>query len=328
LCKNAGAVRRVAEYLGYRFLAFLVPLLPRPAVVWLGRRLGGLYMLLSPTARRVGLENLRRAFPERSDHRRILRRSLRQQGVAMLDALWSLRLTAERARRCLRIRPDQDALLRELLSRGRGIVLATGHFGSWEMLNAAGGAFGYPPATFIARPIRNRWIDEHFRRRREGTGNHLVYREKAMLACVAALRRGEIVCSVIDMAILPSQGGIFADFFGTPALTSAALPLLAVRRRTPLAFLACRPVDKGRYYEVEHEILEPRDDEDRDGEVRRLTRELNLALERAVRSCPEAWIWSYKRWKYRPSEQPGAYPSYARWLVVVPEAKLMPPRNR
>lgn len=325
---NARDVRRAAEFLGYLFLAYLVPLLPRPAMVWLGRRLAGLWRVLSPTARHVGIENLRRVFPERTDHKSILRRAVRQQGVAVFDALWSVRLTPERARRHLRISPEQEALFGELLSRGRGIVIATGHFGSWEMLNAAGGAFGFPAATFIARPLQNPWVDRHFRRRRERTGNKLVYREQAMLACVGALRRGEPVCSVIDMAILPTQGGVFADFCGTPAMTSAALPLLAVRRRSPLVFIACHPRDKGRHYVVEHEILEPREDADREEEILRLTGELNRALERAVRSCPEAWIWTYKRWKYRPGESPGDYPTYSRWMAAVPEANLTRPRSR
>lgn len=307
-------MRRALEYLAYRALAFVVPLLPRVLMVRLGRRLGGLYMLLSPRVRRIGLENLRRTFPDRTDHARVLRESLRLQGVALLDALWSARLTPERAAALVDYDPAQREQFEAAVAKGRGMVVATAHFGSWEMFNLAAGALGFPRANFIARTIRNPHIDVHLKRSRERTGNRLVYREEALHKCVAALRRGEVVCSVIDIAVMPSEGGIFADFCGTPALTSAVLPLLALRRKAPFFFAVCRPIDGGRRYRLDGDFIETRTDApDRDAEFERLTKEMNRAFERMLRAQPEAWMWSYKRWKWRPSELPGDYPSYSLW---------------
>lgn len=309
-------MRRLLEYALYRTLACLVPLLPRPALVWLGHRLGALYYAWSARDRRVGIENLRRVFPERTDHRRILRESLKLQAVALLDALWASGMRPERAARHVGADEEQIRTVRaQVASGGRGVVVATAHFGSWEMLNLSSRAFGLPPATFIARPVRNPLIDRHLRRQREKGGNRLVYREQALGGCMAALRRGEAACSVIDIAVLPDEGGIFVDFLGTPACTSAALPLLAARRGAPLFFLVCRPIDGGRRYHLDGVEIPVRAGAEPDAEVPRLTQELSRALERAVRAHPEAWMWGYKRWKWRPSEMPGAYPSYSSWLT-------------
>ena len=118
------------------------------------------------------------------------------------------------------------------------------------------------------------------------------------------------------MAILPREGGLFVDFFETPALTSGALPLLALRRGAPLLFAVCRPLGGGRRYVIEADEIEVRRDaEDRDSEVLRLTRELNRALERKISQFPDAWIWDYKRWHWRPSEWTGAYPTYSLWVT-------------
>lgn len=309
-------MRRLLEYGLYRALAFLVPLLPRPALVWLGHRLGALYYAWSARDRRVGLENLRRVFPDRTDHRGILRRSLKLQAVALLDALWAAGIRPERAARYVGADNAQmQAVRQRIAANRRGTVVATAHFGSWEMLNLSSRAFGLPPATFIARPVRNPLIDRHLRRQREKGGNTLVYREQALGGCMAALRRGDAVCSVIDIAVLPGEGGIFVDFLGTPACTSAVLPLLAVRREALLFFLVCRPIDGGRRYHLDGGEIPVRADADPDAEVRRLTQELSRALERSIRAHPEAWMWGYKRWKWRPSEMPGAYPSYSSWLT-------------
>lgn len=301
-------------YLLYRLLAALVPLLPRGAAVWLGRRLGGLYFLLSRRSRTVGEENLRRVLPARTERRAILRESFRIQGVALLDALWSARLTPAGARRHVEIPAEIEEKLRAARGEGRGIVIATAHFGSWEMFNLAAGAMGLGTATFIARPVANRLIDAHLKRTRERTGNRLVYREGALFACVGALRRGEIVCSVVDMAVVPEEGGFFVDFFGTPALTTGTPAALAHKMRARLGFAVLRPLDGGRSYRLEGDWVEVDHDAPREAELFRITRELNRRLEEKILEQPEAWIWGYKRWKYRPTEMPGPYPSYAMWI--------------
>jgi KDO2-lipid IV(A) lauroyltransferase len=308
-------LRQAVEYALYRAVALLVPLLPRRIAVFVGRRLGGLYGVLDRRGRRTGMENLHRVFPGRTDHRRVLQRAMRQTGAVLIDALWSARLRPERVPRYFDFPEEHARSLAELAARGRGVVIATAHFGSWEMLNLAAGALGLPRSTVIARPVRNPLIDRHLRRIRERHGNRLVYRDEALPACIGALRKGELVCSVIDMAIRPEEGGLFVDFCGTPALTSGALAMLAVRRRAPLAFAVCRPLEGGLRYVMEAEVIEVRDTEDRDAEVVRVTAELNRKLEEKLRAHPEAWIWNYKRWKWRPSESPaGIYPSYALWV--------------
>lgn len=308
-------VRKAVEYAAYRILTIVVPLLPRFLLVLVGRTIGSCFYWLSPRTRRVGMENLRRVFPERRDHRRILRESAKVQAVALLDALWAVRLSRERAREIVEINRDDLARWEKVFEEGNGAVVATAHFGSWEMLNLGTGALKFPPATFIARPINNEWIDRHLRRTRERTGNALVYRLNALLACMAALRAGEIVASVIDMAIVPAESGMFLDFLGTPACTSIALPTLAVRRKAPLFFATCRPVRGGRRYVLDIVRIEFDPEGDRDEETLRAARALNRELEKRVLAHPEYWLWGYKRWKWRPSELGFEhYPSYSLWV--------------
>ncbi|MHC4957191.1 MAG: lysophospholipid acyltransferase family protein [Planctomycetota bacterium] len=306
-------VRDRIEYAAYLVLAFLVPLLPRRAMVWLGRRLGGLYFIFDRRGRAVGRENLARVFPERTDRDAILRESLRLQGVALLDILWARRLTSDNAHKYLDIRPGHNEFADIIQAGTKGAVCATAHYGSWEMLLSGGGLHGLPRTTFIAREIRNPLIDKRMTRLREQTGNRLVYREGAIIACMSALKKGETVCAVIDMTIRPEQGAVYADFFGTPALTTTAMAMLAVRRKAPLYFVATRPVEKGYRYEFVWEEIEVDRTAERGAETVRLTGELNRALERIIRKHPEPWIWTYKRWKARPTEIPGDYPSYALW---------------
>nr|WP_285963219.1 hypothetical protein [Oscillatoria laete-virens] len=36
-----------------------------------------------------------------------------------------------------------------------------------------------------------------------------------------------------------------------------------------------------------------------------------------IREKPEQWLWSYKRWKFRPTQEPGGYPYYSRYSKVL-----------
>ncbi len=308
------AVRKRLEYVLYRMMAAVVPHLPRPVMVFLARRMGYIYYLFDKRVRVAGQENLRRFLPE-ADARHVLREGARLQSVALLDALWAPRLTPARARKYFHVAPEDEALLAKLRDEGRGIVLATAHFGSWEMLNVAAGAMGLPNATVIAREINNPHVDRHMRAQRESTGNKIVHREQAAMACVGALRRGEIVCSVIDMAVRPNEGGVFADFFGLPVMTSGALPFFAHRKRAPLFFMVAKPENKGLRYRLDVTRIPLDYDGDRETEVRGALQRMNDLLQQQIEEMPEAWIWGYKRWKWRPGEFRGPYPSYSYWVT-------------
>ncbi len=308
-------VRRVFEYVGYRFLTLVVPLLPRFLLVVVGQGFGILYWALSPRTRRVGRENLKCFLPGHRHRTWLLIRSVQTQAVAILDAIWTARVSLRRIHGCMEIPEEDDRRMRDARAEGRGVVVATAHYGSWEMFNIAGDAVGFGDATVVTRPIANAWIDRHLQRVRAHTGSEVVSREGALLRFVSALRRGRLACSVIDIAIVPEEGGIFADFMGVPAITAPALAMLAVRRRAPLVLALARPLLGGLRYRVEVTRIEvDTKPDDRAAEVLRVTERLNAALAERVRACPHAWIWSYKRWKWRPGETSSElFPNYSLW---------------
>jgi len=307
-------VRKRLEYVSYRFLAAIVPLLPRRVMVFFARRLGYIYHLFDRRVREAGRENLARFRPD-LDANSVLREGARLQAVALLDALWARKLSPKRARKYFHVSAENVALLAGHRDKGNGIVLATAHFGSWEMMNIAAGAIGLPRATVIARSINNPYVDRHMRAQREATGNRIVYRDEAAMACIGALRKGEMVCSVMDMAVLPVEGGIFADFYGLPVMTSGALPFFAHRRRAPLFFIVATPLQKGLRYRLDATFIPIDYEADRDAEVLRATHRMNEILQEHIDRQPEAWIWGYKRWKWRPNEYRGPYPSYSYWVT-------------
>ena len=264
----------------------------------LGEALGSAAWALG-LRRRVALEGLRRAFPERTEEERraTARDAYRQLGRSMAEIALS--------------RGIRDADLEQLVrfegwdryesarARGRGVVVAVAHFGNWELLARATARRGVP-LTAITRALRGRLNQRLLAARREGGLRELPDKGSSG-AALRLLRRGETLAVVIDQNMRPSRG-IFVDFFGEPACTTPAAAVLALRTGAPLlAVFPVRGPDGTHRVWVEGPFAPPPGTRGRSA-VKALTQEVTRAVERAVRAHPDHWFWVHRRWKTRPPE--------------------------
>ena len=128
---------------------------------------------------------------------------------------------------------DAD-LLHQAMKAGRGVILLGPHIGNWEFTSHYL-ANRYPFAAMY-RPTRIREIDEALRKSRERIGAELVP------ATGTGLRR---ICRILKggglVGILPDQEphkghGVFAPFFGVPALTMTLVGDLHREFGSPVLF--------------------------------------------------------------------------------------------
>lgn len=306
-------LRQALEAPAMRLGLAVVPRLPRAAVRWLACRLGDGAYLFSARSRRLGLANLDLAFGATmppAEKRRILRASLRNFSLTMLDLLWFSRNSAARMERWLAVAPSMRDAMASRVAR----VGVTGHFGNWELVGrywalAAGGL------TSVAMPLKNPAVGELLREARELTGQQIVAREGALKKLVRALRDGGTVGLLLDQNTDPGEGGTFADFFGKPASVSPAAGVLASMTGAEIIFAYALPQPDGTYRgEMPHRIPAAEIAAmDRATAAQELTRRITGFYEEAIRAHPECWLWSYKRWRHVPPGLPkDGFPYYAK----------------
>ena len=306
-------LRQALEAPAMRLGLAVVPRLPRGTVRWLARRLGDAAYLVSARSRRLGLANLDLAFGATktpAEKRRILRASLRNFSLTMLDLLWFSRNSEARMARWLDVAPA----LRDAMARRVARVGVTGHFGNWELMGrywalAAGGL------TSVAMPLKNPAVGELLREARELTGQQIVEREGALKKLVRALRDGGTVGLLLDQNTDPDEGGTFADFFGKPASVSPAAGVLASMTGAEIIFAYALPMPDGTYRgELPHVIPAAEIAAmDRATAAQDLTQRITGFYEEAIRAHPECWLWSYKRWRHVPPGMPkDGFPYYAK----------------
>jgi KDO2-lipid IV(A) lauroyltransferase len=270
----------------------------RGALAGLGAALALLAWLLG-VRRRVVLENLRRAFPEKSgaERRAIGRATYRSLGRMAPEFL----LAAGDGGPDPAFVYEDRHRLEAALAQGRGVIGCTAHFGPFDRLAAAHSRSGVP-VTMISRPMgRSRWNDLwRGARARAGVEDLVVRKGHTLAAARAALAAGRLLGYVIDQN-QPQHRAIFPTFFGAPAATSPTPAILALRTGAPVLFILALPMADGRHRVIYEGPLEVPRTGDRRRDVLAFMQDLNDRLERRVRAHPEQWYWLHRRWKTRQS---------------------------
>lgn len=193
------------------------------------------------------------------------------------------------------------------LARGRGVILVGAHMANWEILNLFCATLAPMVALYRAPgdPAMNTFIT----RSRERTGARLVPSGSyAMRHMIRQLRQGGTIGLLCDQQ--PKQGeGVFAPFFGTPALTMTLVNRLCRRTGCAVVFTHCERLEAGRGWKI---VLEPAPEALADTDPVVACTALNAAVERQIRQAPEDYLWLYKRFGIRPPGAPEVYPRQAR----------------
>ncbi len=284
--------------LAMRLLARL-PLAAAHAVGSIG---GSLLARLPTPQRHVTRVNLAIAFPELSRHEREahLRASLAHLGrsITELGALW----TWDRARLLDLVRSvEGEEHLRSSLALGRGVILATPHLGSWEVLNAWVSC--HHPFLVLYRRPRRVEVDRFALAGRSRFGARLLPAgRRAVGELLRELEAGGF------LGMLPDQdsgdgAGVFVPFFGELANTGVLLPRLLARTGAALILGSAERLAGGRGFHVR---LTPASAATRSTDVAIAAAALNADIERMIRARPEQYLWSYRRYRIRPpgSEDP------------------------
>lgn len=270
--------------------------LPEASLDPLSRLLARLWFDGLRYRRTVLLTQLAYAHPEHSSA------DLRRTGQAVCrhlvrTLLEFLRIPRYRQEGFSRVRIEGWAHHISARQQGRGVLILSGHLGSWELAVAAVAQDASPLHLVVKSfsPGTERFISKL----RTDGGLRLIAAKGGMTAILRALRRNETVVFVLDQNAIRSLG-VFVDFFGRPACTMMGLAQIALRTKAPvLPAIPYRATDGTHVLDIGPPV--PRvDAEDRKQAVVAMTQAYTARLEAAILAHPEQWLWTHKRWRTTP----------------------------
>lgn len=249
-----------------------------------------------PRLRRIALRNLELAgvgHPEA-----IVRGVFRSVARIVVTFAQFPRITLENVHRWIRY--DGLEHFTAAQARGRGVLVATGHLGNWE-LSAYTHALMTGPMNIVVRPLDNQRVDELVEARRARSGNSIICKKEAAREILRALKAGEAVGILIDQNSSPEEG-VFVDFFGRKACANAAFVKLAHRTGAAVVPGFALWSETERRY-----ILRFYPEIEMNGDVLADTQRVYNLLEQVIREYPDQWLWIHRRWKTRPAGEPSLY---------------------
>ena len=192
-------------------------------------------------------------------------------------------------------------LIKGAVAEGRGLVVATGHFGSWEVGARLLSELGCP-VNWVTASEPNPTVRKFVHEMRTRHGFNVIYSDRSVLSglpILQALRRGEIVCIQLE-PWGPLRGTHPVTFCGRT--TRFQLGPFAVARLAKAPVVATFVVRKGiRNYEAR--VVgrwDPRTVAESAGALETVVRE----YEALVRSIPQQWIMFEDVWTGAPSDEP------------------------
>lgn len=181
----------------------------------------------------------------------------------------------------------------EGVRRGKGVILALPHLGSWDYAGAWMATIGYP-MTVVAEPLEPPELFDWFVKLREDLGLSVVRLGDAATSLLRALDDNRVVGLLMDRDLVGN--GVQVELFGEKTTLPAGPAVLALRSGAALLPTAVFALPREQHVSV----VRPPIDLERRGsfrsDVARITQDLAHGLEALISRAPEQWHLFQPNW--------------------------------
>ncbi len=291
-----------AEYYTMRATIGALRALSWNAACKIGEKLGALGYHPLGIRKRVVEKQIAAAFPnlDRDAVRKLARESYEHLGRTFIETALLDSLGRDGLQELVETVEGWEEV-DDVMSKGKGAVLVTGHLGNWELAGAYVAARGVP-LDAIARGMANPLFDAYVNRARAEMGMTIVHDSDAVKRTPRSLRAGRAVAFVADQGVL-GLASTFVPFFGRPAKTPRGAAVFALRFDVPVIFVAALRQPNGRF-RIVVERIEARRTSNMDRDVDAIVAAFTEHLEKWVRVVPAQYFWQHRRWRRQPPDTP------------------------
>lgn len=244
--------------------------------------------------KKVVTTNLTNSFPEKSpkEIEQLQRKFYRFFCDLILEVVKSLTISPKQVRKHLQFTGLE--VFERYYKQQQSLVVAMGHWGNWEL---GGARFAVEPLhqlNVIYHPLHNKRFDRLLYKMRSRLGNGLYPMKDTMRRMLADRDKVTATGFIADQT--PSRKGAYwMDFLNqdTPVFTGTGR--IAKKLNYPVVYAGVRRIKRG-YYQIHLEELVPDPDAVSDTDI---LEAFTHRLEKDIRSQPEIWLWTHRRWKHK-----------------------------
>ena len=186
---------------------------------------------------------------------------------------------------------EGEEILEQIKNEKKPVIFVSGHFSNFELMAMQIEKSGINLAT-IYRPLNNIFLNVLMERIRKNyiCKNQIKKGTGGVRKLLKLYKRGYSIALMIDQRVTE---GIKSKFFNEDAFTTT-IPAQFIRK------FNCKvvPIYIERLNDINFNIkIEKPIEFSKDNSTEKITRDLNIWLEKMILNNPGKWIWSHNRWK-------------------------------
>jgi lauroyl/myristoyl acyltransferase len=244
-------------------------------------------------------DNIRAIFPDESE-RSLQRRAREMLGAYardVIDFIRALRAPATGRQALFDYRPEDAQLFHDLLAKGRGIILVSGHYGNWEV----GGVFLRRivnlPLTIMAKTEPSLEVNRLRREIRDLLGVDTIEVRKSLDTALQIRRRladNHVVAILMDRHL--GRDRVEVQFLGRQAWFLKTAPLMGFMTGAPLVPCFIERIAPGLFRVRPGTPIIVARDRPREEAIAIAAQDFADQLSTRVRAHPELWYHFYRYW--------------------------------
>ena len=252
---------------------------------WIANILSNLIYYLIPIRKGVAKRNLKIAFPLLSDKK--LNKTIHNTYKFFVHNLIEF-CAFPKPMNEIKIKIRGKKHIETALKNNNGLILVSGHFGSWEILgNWIGKTF--PIFTGVAIKQKNLGAHKFFIEQRELSGTRHIFKKDSINKMYDVLSQNGILGLVSDQDA--KKSGVFVEFFKKKASTSKGAALFHINNKSPIIVALC---NQSSFKDYKINFI-PIDTSKK--RIQEITQAYTTILETNIIKYPEQYFWFHRRWK-------------------------------
>ena len=244
------------------------------------------------------MDNLANAFPEKSlvEREQIEKKYYRLLSDMILESVKMLSISPENLHKHFRFNNISE--LTQYLKKGRSVIAVTGHYGNWEWGTLITPLTIPEPVLVVYKPLANKNFNEFINKMRSRFGSVMVAMKLTLRKVTEFRKQSYALVLVGDQTPSGEEIQYFTTFLNQSTAVFLGIEKIAKSTDNPVVYFTIIPYKRG-YYECNIITLTENPRNTKEYEITEMhTRE----LENVIHERPEFWLWSHRRWKFKPED--------------------------
>ncbi len=280
-------------YIFFRIAVLSISLIPFSWLYKISDVLALFFQYVYPYRKKVIIQNLQKAFPEKSKEEidTILKKSYQNLSDILLEGIKGM--TSKESELIKRYQFRNPELVSNLFNKGQSVIGLVAHYNNWEWGAFATAGQIKGPVIGISKPIKNKYIDRFIRQNRARYGTEVIHMQETARSLVKHKDSPSLFVLIADQSPSNTKNAYWLDFLNQDTACINGPDKIAQRTDYPAIYFDVQRQRRG-YYTIEASLLHQNPSELPPGALTKLYMD---KLEQIIRQKPENWLWSHRRWK-------------------------------